>query len=159
MAFLLTYIYVSGKNFKIFSLFSVILIFFSNTIIFIIFGFFCAYLYRNIYNLKSFISKNFLYILVIPFVFIIYYLGYIRYQAVSGFYEYWDNFFLPHDILSYPKFISEVLLDIFVGYTPFGKTRVLPIYIHFYIGFILAILQLQRYICSLYCDPSYCYTS
>ncbi|RDU71634.1 hypothetical protein CQA66_05890 [Helicobacter aurati] len=137
VAFLLVYIYITGKDFRIFTFFIVIFILFSNTIIFIAFGLGCGYLYRNIFDLKRFFYKNLFYLLIIPIVFGIYYYGYIRYQAVSGFYDYWQSFFLPHRLAEYPKFFSEILLGTFVGYTPFGKERVLPVYMFIsLLGFI-----------------------
>lgn len=70
---------------------------------------------------------------IVPFLLLggfvaLYYLLYIRYQRVDGFYTYWQSFFLPHSPSAYPAFIKDTLLGVLEGFTPFIKPQVVPVY-------------------------------
>lgn len=70
---------------------------------------------------------------IVPFLLLggfvaLYYLLYIRYQRVDGFYEYWQSLFLPHSLSAYPAFIKDTLLGVLEGFTPFIKPQVVPVY-------------------------------
>lgn len=53
--------------------------------------------------------------------FVLYYVLYLKFQRVDGFYTYWENYFLPHKLSAYPTFFKETMFELFTGFTPFSK--------------------------------------
>lgn len=128
LGFLLLYLYIKCITLSKFIFISLIAILFSHTSIFITCACVIGYIWQNKSNLKTFIYVNFPYFLTLLIFFGFYYIFYIRYQAVGGFYEYWARFFLPHNLLEYPTYIKNTLLDIYLGFTPFARGFVIPLY-------------------------------
>ena len=91
---------------------------------------------------------------IVPFLLLggfvaLYYLLYIRYQRVDGFYTYWQSFFLPHSPSAYPAFIKDTLLGVLEGFTPFIKPQVVPVYMCMgLLGLVIAYKQ-SRFIFTL----------
>lgn len=148
-SFLLLYLYLKGISFKRFNLIALVCVLFSNTIIFIAFALSLGYLYANKQNLKSFIFRNLPYTILLGMGFVVYYLLYIRFQAVSGFYEYWQNYFLPHRLSMYPSFIKDTLLGIYSGFTPFDRGIVIPFYMLISLVGLYGLYNFRRDICVI----------
>ncbi|WP_288547108.1 hypothetical protein [uncultured Helicobacter sp.] len=125
--FLLLYLYVKGVSCKIWSVVSIITLLFSNTIIFIIIACYAGFAYAHKQALGAFIRQNTLYIIAVFTAFALYYVLYIRFQAVQNFYEYWEKYFLPHTLGAYKDFIWT-LFGIYEGFTPFARGKVIPFY-------------------------------
>ena len=79
-------------------------------------------------RILGFLREHFLYFLLLGGFVALYYLLYIRYQRVDGFYTYWQSFFLPHSLSAYPAFIKDTLLGVLEGFTPFIKSQAVPVY-------------------------------
>lgn len=91
---------------------------------------------------------------IVPFLLLggfvaLYYLLYIRYQRVDGFYTYWQSLFLPHSLSAYPAFIKDTLLGVLEGFTPFIKPQAVPVYMCMgLLGLVIAYKQ-SRFIFTL----------
>ena len=151
-SFLLLYLFIKNTSLRTFSLVSIVCILFSNTIIFIILACIVGYFYqariqdsnKNFFTFSlSFIKTNGLYIGGILAFFLLYYILYIRYQAVQGFYTYWDKFFLPHSLSAYPQYFKEVWATTAARFTVFSTTRFVPFYMT-----ISALGLLATYLCN-----------
>nr|QGT50226.1 hypothetical protein Helico6505_0580 [uncultured Helicobacter sp.] len=135
-AFLAIYLYLTA-GVKRLCIAAVVMMFFSNTIIFIWGACVVGYAYQNRSHLITFIKQNFFSLLLPCVVFLIYYVLYIRFQAVSGFYDYWDKYFLPHHLSEYPAFFKDTLLSLYSGFAPFGENKGNKNIILVYMGFSL----------------------
>ena len=151
-SFLLLYLFIKNTSLRTFSLVSIVCILFSNTIIFIILACIVGYFYqariqdsnKNFFTFSlSFIKTNGLYIGGILAFFLLYYILYIRYQAVQGFYTYWDKFFLPHSLNAYPQYFKEVWATTAARFTVFSATRFVPFYMT-----VSALGLLATYLCN-----------
>ncbi|TLD95881.1 hypothetical protein LS64_000505 [Helicobacter saguini] len=72
-------------------------------------------------NALNFFKQNALYIAILLAFVIAYYLLYIRYQATQYFYDFWANYFLPHNLSAYPKFIKDNWISVYSGFNAFGN--------------------------------------
>ena len=135
--FLLVYFYLKNLEFKKFIAISVLCFLSSHTGIFVAFACIAGYFYKTFstpFSPKSWIKSNSAFIFLSAFLavlFIIYYFAYIRYQAVSGFYEFWREYFIPLNPLEIPSFFVK-MLPLYKDFTPFDKDRVVTFVIPLY---------------------------
>lgn len=101
-----------------------ICIVFANTAIFIATAIGMGILYQNRNNLAAFLKTNAVWILCVGIFFVLYYVFYLKFQRVDGFYTYWEKYFLPHSLSEYPRFIKEILLSILSSFTPLTEKYV-----------------------------------
>ncbi|RDU54511.1 glycosyltransferase family 39 protein [Helicobacter sp. MIT 01-3238] len=131
--FLLIYCYLKHLAFKKFIAISVLCFLSSHTGIFVAFACIAGYFYKTFsmpFSLKSWIKSNSTFIFLSAFLallFIIYYFGYIRYQAVDGFYNYWKQWLIPLNPLELPNFFVKIL-PVYSGFTPFDCGNIIPLY-------------------------------
>lgn len=102
---------------------------FAYTALFLGTALYLALLIQHRREILRFLREHFLYFLLLGGFVALYYLLYIRYQRVDGFYTYWQSFFLPHSLSAYPAFIKDTLLGVLEGFTPFIKPQAVPVYI------------------------------
>lgn len=108
-----------------------------------------ALLIGHRHRILSFLRSHILHFLLLGGFVALYYLLYIRYQRVEGFYTYWQSFFLPHSLSAYPAFIKGTLLGVLEGFTPFIKPEAVPVYmIMGLLGLVIAYKQ-SRFIFTL----------
>ena len=93
-----------------------------------------------------YILEGYLHSFILAF-FLLYYILYIRYQAVQGFYTYWDKFFLPHSLSAYPQYFKEVWIRIYEGFTPFNKGSIIPFYMIIGIFGLYGMYQYNKSLC------------
>lgn len=125
---LLFYLYLKNVDVKIFIAVSVICMLASHTGIFVAFAILLGYL--KIFPLQSFVKNNRLLLvlgIILGTLFLLYYVLYVRFQAVSNFYDYWSEWLIPLDLASIPSFLLKIL-PVWSGFTPFDKGYVIPIY-------------------------------
>lgn len=131
--FLLVYCYLKHLAFKKFIAISVLCFLSSHTGIFVAFACIAGYFYKTFstpFSLKSWLKNNSAFILLSAFLavlFIVYYFAYIRYQSVSGFYDYWKEYFIPLNPLELPNFFVKTL-PVYSGFTPFDSGNIIPLY-------------------------------
>lgn len=101
---------------------------FAYTALFLGAALYLALLIQHRREILSFLREHFLHFLLLGGFVALYYLLYIRYQRVDGFYTYWQSFFLPHSLSAYPAFIKDTLLGVLEGFTPFIKPQAVPVY-------------------------------
>lgn len=122
---------------------------FAYTALFLGAAMYLALLIAHRKRILSFLREHFLYFLLLGGFVALYYLLYIRYQRVDGFYEYWQSLFLPHSLSAYPAFIKDTLLGVLEGFTPFIKSQAVPVYMCMgLLGLVVAYKQ-SRFIFTL----------
>lgn len=132
-AFLLVYCYLKNYTFKSFFILSIPCFLASHTGIFVAFACVCGYFYKTFslpFYFKTWFKNSasfFILSSILGILFILYYFLYVRFQAVSGFYEYWEIGFIPLNIKELPNFFIKAL-PIFDGFTPFNSGDVIPFY-------------------------------
>ncbi|MDY5822231.1 MAG: hypothetical protein SPJ83_05455, partial [Helicobacter sp.] len=143
-SFLLLYLYVianstkgNPKSFVGFYIACMICIVFANTAIFIATAIGMGILYQNRNNLAAFLKTNAVWILGVGIFFVLYYVLYLKFQRVDGFYTYWEKHFLPLSLNAYPEFIEEIL-SILSSFTPLKAKYVWLYIIIWLIGICIA---------------------
>lgn len=143
-SFLLLYLYVianstkgNPKSFVGFYIACMICIVFANTAIFIATAIGVGILYQNRNNLAAFLKTNAVWILGVGIFFVLYYVFYLKFQRVDGFYTYWEKHFLPLSLNAYPEFIEEIL-SILSSFTPLKAKYVWLYIIIWLIGICIA---------------------
>ena len=143
-SFLLLYLYVianstkgNPKSFVGFYIACMICIVFANTAIFIATAIGVGILYQNRNNLAAFLKTNAVWILCVGIFFVLYYVLYLKFQRVDGFYTYWEKHFLPLSLNAYPEFIKEIL-SILSSFTPLRARYVWLYIIIWLIGICIA---------------------
>ena len=122
---------------------------FAYTALFLGAAMYLALLIAHRKRILGFLREHFLYFLLLGGFVALYYLLYIRYQRVDGFYEYWQSFFLPHSLSAYPAFIKDTLLGVLEGFTPLIRPQVVPVYMCMgLLGLVVAYKQ-SRFIFTL----------
>lgn len=128
VGFVLFYLFLKQIAFYKFIAISIICVLLSHTGIFVALGIIVGYI--KFAPLKNFIANNrsvFIFSAILVAIFLLYYFIYIRFQAVSNFYDYWKPWFIPLDFTKLPAFFMKIL-SVWSGFTPFDKGFVIPIY-------------------------------
>lgn len=122
---------------------------FAYTALFLGAAMYLALLIEHRKRILGFLREHFLHFLLLGGFVALYYLLYIRYQRVDGFYEYWQSLFLPHSLSAYPAFIKDTLLGVLEGFTPLIRPQVVPVYMCMgLLGLVVAYKQ-ARFIFTL----------
>lgn len=143
-SFLLIHIYmVKGKqnSFSSFYIAFMISILFSNTVVFIAIAIGIGIIYENRCDFKRFLRHNSVWIICVGGFFVLYYMFYLKFQRVEGFYEYWKDYFLPFSIQSLPK-IKEIL-SLFASFTPLSDKYVWIYFIVWLCGICITFKERQ----------------
>lgn len=141
VGFLLFYLYLKQISFYKFIAISVICVLISHTGIFVAFGVIVGYV--KFIPLQKIIVNNravLIFSVILMMIFLLYYIFYIRFQAVSNFYDYWKPWLIPLDSAQLPAFLIKIL-PVWSGFTPFDKGFVIPIYM---IVSIFGLISLYR---------------
>ena len=133
-SFLMIYIYIyirvwgHRQELLYLSLSIIVCSLFAYTALFLGAALYLVLLVQHRRKILSFLRSHILHFLLLGFFIILYYMLYIRYQKVDGFYTYWQSFFLPYSFSAYPAFIKDTLLGVLEGFTPFIKPQAVPVY-------------------------------
>lgn len=128
VGFLLVYLYLLEVRFWKFIAVGVVCMLFSHTGIFVALA--VSVCYMKFAPLKDIVKNNRHLIfpaMILMALFLLYYVLYVRFQAVENFYDYWSAWLIPLDITKLPSFFVKIL-PVWSGFTPFDKDFIIPIY-------------------------------
>lgn len=128
VGFLLVYLYLLEVRFWKFIAVGVVCMLFSHTGIFVALSVSVGYV--RFAPLKDIVKNNrhlIAPIAILLIIFLLYYVLYVRFQAVSDFYKDWEYWMIPHNLARFPRFFMEIL-PVWSGFTPFDKDFIIPIY-------------------------------